>query len=201
MSGPCHEGVVGSGASRAQGAALELFQVAALMLGDEEQAVSLVERAFAEVQADPCADAGAAGEQARPRLIATALTRLASQHPEAFAAPPQVMEDSTCIDTDDLSAAGISGDHLAALLNGPGTEPGPGMMREWVESLTPSFRAIFVLRAVAGQTADEALASLRQSGAPGVAGWRREHISVAYRRALCMLASFLVTANSISEPV
>ena len=39
----------------AEDTALHLFQIAALMLGDEQEAVSLVEESVAKVETDPCA--------------------------------------------------------------------------------------------------------------------------------------------------
>jgi hypothetical protein len=39
----------------AEDTAVQLFQIAALMLGDEQEAVSLVEETVAQVETDPCA--------------------------------------------------------------------------------------------------------------------------------------------------
>lgn len=186
-----------SGASRAHDAALELFQIAALTLGDEEEAVSLVEQALAGVEADPCADAGAAQDEARPRLVDAVMRRLVKMHPAAFAILPAAEEASPCIDAGDLGMAGITRDQLAALLQGPGR----AKMREWLEQMEPALRAIFVLRAVAGQDAEQTVQALRRSGGAGVQSWRREHVGAAYRQALCSLASSLVTSSVATEPV
>jgi hypothetical protein len=183
-----------SGISRAQGAALELFQIAAMMLGSEEEAVALVEDAFAGVQADPCADADAAEDQALPRLLEMALRRLLKQSPEAFAIPPEVADSAACIDSEDLAAAGM--DAIAALLQ----EPQRGAIRDWLDQLTPALRVIFVLRAIAGRDAGQTLELLYRSGASGAHLWSREQVGIAYRRALCSLANSLLTSNAHMAP-
>lgn len=184
----------GSGISRAQGAALEFFQIAAMMLGRKEEAVVLVEDAFAGIQADPCADAGAAKEQALPRLLEMALRRLLRRSPEAFAVPPQVAEPAACIDSEELAAAGM--DAVAVLLQ----EPERGAIRNWLDQLAPALRVIFVLRAIAGRDAGQTLELLRGSGASGARLWSREQVGIAYRRALCSLATSLVTSSARIAP-
>jgi hypothetical protein len=49
----------------AEDTALQLFQIAALMLGDEQEAVSLVEESVAKVETDPCAEGTLAYAEAR----------------------------------------------------------------------------------------------------------------------------------------
>ena len=53
----------------AQDTALHLFQIAALMLGDEQEAALVVEEIVAGVEADPCANATAAHDEAHSRLV------------------------------------------------------------------------------------------------------------------------------------
>ena len=187
----CRE-TAASGASQAQNTALELFQIAALMLGSEEEAVSLVEKSLADSEVDPCADAAALQDEARPRLLQSAVRRLAQLHPGSFAVLETADTTSICIETDDLSAAGINGEQLAALIDGPGR----AKMREWLEQLAPALRAIFVQRAVAGQDAEGTAENMRRSGGAGAQGWQKEHVGTAYRQALCSLASSLLGANS-----
>ncbi len=179
-------------ALRAQDTAFELFQIAALMLGNEEEAVSLVEETLAKVEADPCADAGAVQDEARPRLLESAVRRLVILHPGAFAVPGATEETAICIETDDLSSAGLNPDQLAALIEGPGR----AKMREWLEQLAPALRAIFILRAVAGQDAERTAESLRRSGDAGARDWQRQHVGTVYRQALCSLANSLAGSNS-----
>lgn len=181
----------GARALMAQETAIELFQIAALMLGDEQEAANLVEETFAKVEADPCADAGLAHDQARSQLVETAIRRMAQSHPGAFAVPLTEATD-TCIDADDLSAAGLTEEQLSAMIQGPGR----AKFREWLEQLPAGLRAVFVLRAVVGQDGEGTAESLRRSGAPGANRWKGEQVGVAYRQALCSLATSLVSATS-----
>jgi hypothetical protein len=180
----------------AKESALQLFQIAALMLGDEEEAVSLVEESVAKVEADPCADAPLAYAEARSRLVETAVRRMAGLYPGAFAVPTAQSTGETCVETDDLGAAGLTGEQFGALISGAGRAG----MREWLERLAPALRAIFVLRAVAGQDGEQTAESLRRSGATGAQAWRRDLVGNAYREALCSLASCLMSSRIALMP-
>jgi hypothetical protein len=186
----CRE-TAATAASQAQTTAAELFQIAALILGSEEEAFTMVEETVANVDIDPCADAGAAHDQARQRLVDFVVRRLGQLHPGAFAAPPSAEKTSSCIETDELGAAGLSVEQLNALLEGPGR----ARMREWLDQLEPALRAIFVLRAVVGQDGERTAQNLRRSGAAGAQGWQREQVGTAYRQALCSLASSLMNSD------
>jgi hypothetical protein len=188
----CRE-AAGIAASQAQATAAELFQIAALILGSEDEAVSMVEDAVANVDIDPCADAGAAHDEARQRLVSSAVQRLDKLHPGAFTVPPLAEANSTCLETDDLSEAGLSIEQLDNLLEGPGRVK----MREWLEQLAPALRAIFVLRAVVGEDGERTAQDLRRSGAAGTQGWQREQVGAAYRQALCSLASSLMNSKAV----
>ena len=180
----------------AQDTALQLFQIAALMLGDEREAVSLVEESVAQVEADPCAEATAAYAEARTLLVHTAVQRMAGLYPEAFAVPAADSGDAACLETDDLGAAGLTGEQFGALISGTGR----AVMRDWLERLAPALRAIFVLRAVAGQDGEQTAESLRRSGAKGAQAWRRDQVGAAYRQALCSLASCLMSSRTVLMP-
>jgi DNA-directed RNA polymerase specialized sigma24 family protein len=180
----------------AEDTALQLFQIAALMLGDEQEAVSLVEEVVAKVEADPCAEGTLAYAEARTLLVRTAVQRMAGLYPEAFVVPTSQPVDAVCIETDDLGAAGLTGDQFGALIAGAGRAG----MREWLERLAPALRAIFVLRAVAGQDGEQTAESLRQSGATGAQAWRRDQVGTAYRQALCSLATCLMSAQTTLVP-
>jgi DNA-directed RNA polymerase specialized sigma24 family protein len=186
----CNE-VARVGALTARDSVLELYQIAVLMLGNEEEAASLVEEAVAHVQADPCTDSAAANAQARSRLGETAVRRLARLHPDAFSVPPAAEAASGCIDAEDLNAAGLTGEELSVLVQGPGRIK----IRGWLEQLAPAMRAVFVLRAVAGQDGERTAESLRRSGAEGAQGWKREQVGTAYRQALCSLATSLISSQ------
>jgi hypothetical protein len=188
--------VASAAASQAGATAGEFFQIAALILGNEDEAVSTVEEALANVDVDPCADSNTAHDKVRNRLIDGAVRRLDLLSPGAFATPPEVEGPSTCIETDDLSAAGLTSEQLEGLLTGPGR----AKMRQWLEQLAPALRAIFVLRAVVGQDGERTAQNLRRSGAAGAQGWHREQVGAAYRQALCSLASSLMSSNSSLVP-
>jgi hypothetical protein len=180
----------------AEDTALHLFQIAALMLGDEQEAVSVVEQSVAGVEADPCAEGTLAYDEARTLLVQTAVKRMAGLYPEAFAVPTAPPTDAACLETDDLSAVGLTGDQIGVLISGTGR----ARMREWLERLAPAVRAIFVLRAVAGQDGEQTAESLRQSGATGAQAWRRDQVGTAYRQALCSLATCLMSAQNALMP-
>jgi DNA-directed RNA polymerase specialized sigma24 family protein len=180
----------------AEDTALHLFQIAALMLGDEQEAVSLVEESVAKVEADPCAEGTLAYTEARTLLVRTAVQRMAGLYPEAFAVPASQPADAACIETDDLGAAGLTGEQFGALISGAGRAG----MRDWLNRLAPALRAIFVLRAVAGQDGEQTAESLRQSGATGAQAWRRDQVGTAYRQALCSLATCLMSAQTSLMP-
>ena len=63
-------------------------------------------------------------------------------------------------------------------------------MREWLEQLAPALRAIFVLRAVAGQDAERTAENLRRSGDVGSQGWQREQVGTAYRQGAVLASQF-----------
>jgi DNA-directed RNA polymerase specialized sigma24 family protein len=90
-----------------------------------------------------------------------------------------------CVETDELSAAGITREQLDGLLSGGGRTS----MRQWLEGLGPVERSVFVLRAVLGRSGAESEQLLQQTtGDP----WTEAHVGGAYRAALCSLASSLV---------
>ena len=176
-----------SGRERVHEAATELFQIAALMMGDESQAVDLVEAAVAETKIDPCADAEASVNAARVNLVETAVARLSHADPEAFEAPTISGQSGGCIEDDDLSSAGISAGQLNRMLNGPGRRT----LRDWLEKLPIAQRAIFVERAILGWDNAVAAASLSKAAARN---WQPRQVSEVFRQALCSLANSLVHA-------
>lgn len=167
-------------------AAVELYQIAALMMGDEGQAVEVVETAVAKTNVDPCADAEASVEAARVNLVETAVARLSEAEPRAFDAPAGLTTGG-CIEDDDLASAGISANQLAGMLHGPGRRA----MREWLNKLPVAQRAIFVERAVLGWDNAAAAASLTKAAARS---WQPGQVSDLFRQALCSLANSLVHA-------
>lgn len=174
--------------TRVHDAAGELFQIAALMMGDESQAVELVESTVAEAVIDPCAEAGDSVQAARQNLVEQAVIRLSRSDPSAFDAPSLTeVASGHCIEDDDLSAAGISASQLAGMVNGPERR----RLRDWLNKLPVAQRAIFVERAILGWDNVAAAASLRKAAA---GDWQPGQVSELFRQALCSLATSLVHA-------
>jgi DNA-directed RNA polymerase sigma subunit (sigma70/sigma32) len=180
------------GLLKAQDTAVELYQLAALMLGNESDALNLVESTVAQVEVDPCADADNAVDAARHHLIEAAVALMNRADPQAFAAPVSDGSSTvTCIEDDDLMAAGISPAQMAELMGGAGRE----QLRIWLDQLPPAQRAIFVQRAVLGWDNGTTAASLA-TGAGEKSGWSAEQVSELFRQALCSLANSLVHSEA-----
>jgi len=188
-SGDCEGGV-----RKAQETAVELYQLAALMLGDEGEAASLVESTVADVDVDPCATEEAAVDNARHHLVEAAVALMNEAEPGAFAAPAPAAATATCIEDDDLSAAGISAQQIMELLKGAGNG---GQLRSWLDQLPAAQRAIFVQRAVLGWNNDATATSLA-NGSGSKPAWSSAQVSEIFRQALCSLANALVHAEAQS---
>lgn len=167
----------------AQDAAAELYQLAALMLGDERQAAELAESAVAQTNIDPCAEAEASMNAARAHLVEGAIACLSGAEPKAFNAPTGT-GPAGCIEDDDLASAGLPAGELARLVR----DPGRGVLRDWLNKLPAAQRAVFVLRAILGW--DNAMASASMTKAVG-RPWQPGQVSEAFRQALCSLATSL----------
>lgn len=167
-----------------ESAARELYQTAALFVGDETEAIKLVEETVASVEMDPCADGEAARSVASGDLVQRALVRVAALHPEQMH-PTAAADLGGCVETDDLSAAGITREQLDSLLSGSDR----ARMRQWLDGLGPVERSVFVMRAVVGRSGAGAADLLQR--ATGDA-WTEAQVGGAYRAALCSLASSLV---------
>ena len=184
-------------ASTVQDSAMELFQTAAMLLGQEQEAVSVIEEVVAAVESDPCADPLTAHRETREQVIAASLRRLA--HDSRGGLDAGVAADdispSSCIESDDLSASGLTPKQLEGLIEGPGSR-----LRGWLDQLSPALRAVFVLRAVLGQGNLAAADALRESGSTGAEGWTATKVSLVFRQALCSLANSLVHAGAAELP-
>jgi DNA-directed RNA polymerase specialized sigma24 family protein len=171
-----------------ESAARELYQTAALFVGDEAEAIKLVEETVASVEMDPCADGEAARSAASGDLVQRALTRLAALHPEQMH-PTAAADLGGCVETDDLGAAGITREQLDSLLSGSDR----ARMRRWLEGLGPVERSVFVMRAVLGRTGAQAGDLLGRITGDA---WTEANVGGAYRAALCSLASSLVHSTA-----
>ena len=184
--GDCEGGLL-----KAQDAAVELYQLAALMLGNESEALNLVESTVAQVEVDPCAEEEAAVDAARHHLIEAAVARMKQLDPQPFAAPVSGGSPVSCIEDDDLSAAGISPGQMAELIGGAGRSE----LRVWLDKLPLVQRAIFVQRAVLGWDNVATAASL-DTGAGAKPAWTAQQVSEIFRQALCSLANSLVHSEA-----
>lgn len=180
--------------------ALELFQTAALLLGDEDEAVAAVEQAVAGVKADPCAEPEAARRAAEEQLVEAAIRRVQQLSLQAHAdsqagspagalTPPteEPGDSGACVDTDDLSAAGLTQAQLQEML----AHSDRVGMRRWLEGLAAAPRVIFVLRAVLGRSSAQAAQDLKRAGC---GDWTPAQVGSGFRAALCSLTSALLQA-------
>ena len=182
-------------ASVVQGAAIELFQLASLLMGDQAEAVALVEETLASVEIDPCLDPDAARLLTREKVLSLALAHLRLRDPGSFAGVPDA-GSSLCVEDEDLSAAGVSHAQLAEWLATAG-EPGLRHdLRDWLAALPGAQRAIFVQRAVLGQGNAAVAVALDASGS-GVGQWSPVAVGEMYRLALCSLANSLAHAPAV----
>jgi DNA-directed RNA polymerase specialized sigma24 family protein len=181
-----------TGALRAEHTALELFQLAALLVGTEQEALRLVEESVSDVDMDPCAEHSTADAVARQKLTERALAWLSERDPQSFR-PGEDLQVNSCVDTDDMEAAGLSSAKLAQLLEGARRQE----LRAWLDQLPLSHRAIFVQRAVLGRDSRATADAMRQ--AAGSEGWTSDAVSQTFRSALCSLANQLAhSATGVS---
>lgn len=177
-------------------AVAELFQTAALLLGNEQQAVSVVEEVVSAAESDPCEDPEKAYREARDSVVTASLARMTGGDPKALDASFAASADvGTCVDSDDLLAAGVTEPELNTLIAGPGR----ARLRQWLECLPPALRAVFVLRAVLRNGNEIAAQRLRESGAAGAGEWDAARVSLVFRQALCSLTTSLVEAAGAAQ--
>jgi DNA-directed RNA polymerase specialized sigma24 family protein len=179
----------------AQDTATKLFQTAALLLGNEAEAVSLVEETLAGVEVDPCADAANAQGLVQNSLVQAAIRKLSQRDPASFAAGESQAGSASCIEDDDISAAGITPEQLSYLLEGDGRQ----QLRGWLEHLPAAQRIVFVERAMLGQDNAATAASLSAGGGAAAAGWTPEKVSQIFRQALCSLATSLIHSGAVAQ--
>jgi hypothetical protein len=169
-----------------------LYSMASMLLGEGEESIQAVETAIANAEVSACHNPVEARQSSRRALCAAALETIARRDPNALAAPEGLERASTCIDDDDLDAAGESGEELLRMLAGPDRD----RVRSWLAGLPTAQRTIFVLRAVAGFTSAETVILLAAHGGPRAAGWTEDAVREFCRQALCSLASQLIHAST-----
>jgi hypothetical protein len=163
-----------------------------MLVGEGEEGVRLVETAVATAEVSASQDVAEARKSSRTALARAALEVLDRRAPGCLKAPERVEPTSSCIEDDDLEAAGVSRDELERMIAGPDRD----RVREWLEKLSPAVRTVFVLRAVAGFSAAETAGLLAEHGGPRAAGWTADGVRMVFRQGLCSLASQLLRAGN-----
>jgi hypothetical protein len=169
-----------------------LYTLASMLVGEGEESVRLVETAVANAEVSSCHDPVQGRKSSRLALCNAALDTIARRDPASLAAPKGLKHASSCIEDDDLDAAGVSSEELLKILAGPDRD----RVRNWLTSLPTLMRTIFVLRVVAGFRAAEIAAMLVEHGGPQAAGWTVEAVREFCRQGLCSLASQLIQAST-----
>ena len=169
--------------AKAETAAIEMYRFAALMLGDEAEALTLVEKTVAGVEIDPCADPCKAKGLVRDRVLDGALAIMHRQDPGSFTHLPAADPTSRCLDDD---GAPLSSAEINDLVAGPGRGP----LRDWLAHLSQAQRAVFLQRAVLGSTNADTAHALNRHTRPSL--WTAEAVSSLFRQVLCSLATSLL---------
>ena len=169
-----------------------LYSMASMLVGEGEDSIRLVETAITRTEISRCGDAAEARHSSRKAMSTAAIELIATRTPGSLAAPEGLEHAATCIEDDDLESAGISREELEHMLAGPNRES----VKKWIESLATPTRVIFVLRAVAGLSADETAGLLAEHGGPDAAGWNADAVREIFRQGLCSLASQLIHATA-----
>jgi hypothetical protein len=167
-----------------------LYSMAAMLVGEGEDSIRLVETAIERADLPKGGDAMQARQNSRRALAVAAIEMIAKRNPESLAAPAWLEHVSTCIEDDDLESAGISHAELESMLAGPNRK----RVKNWIESLAAEVRVIFVLRAVAGLSAGETAAILAEHGGKAAEAWNPDAVREIFRQGLCSLASQLIHA-------
>ena len=174
--------------------AAELYRISSMLLGEGEESIRLIEQVVAPVDLPACHDHLEARHNARLALGAQAIALVAGRDASALAAPAE--EESgpvSCIEDDDLSAAGVTPDELERMIGGPEGR----RLRDWLEGLSVPLRAVFVLRAVAGLSSPEVAGLLAEHGGASAQNWTPDAVRSTFRQALCSLASQLIHTAAI----
>jgi hypothetical protein len=167
-----------------------LYSMASMLVGEGEDSIRLVETAVARTDISACSNAEEARKSSRRELCSSAIELISERKPGSLASPEWLERAATCIEDDDLEAAGISRAELENMLAGPNRES----VKRWIEGLATETRVIFVLRAVAGFSADETAEMLMAHAGKGAEGWSADAVREIFRQGLCSLASQLIHA-------
>jgi hypothetical protein len=171
----------------------ELYHISSMLLGEGEDSVRLIEQVVATVDLPACRDHVEARHNSRMALAAQAIVLLAGRDAAALATPsPEDSGPVSCIEDDDLEAAGVTPDELEQMISGPEGH----RLRDWLEGLSVPLRVVFVLRAVAGLSSPEVAGLLAEHGGQAAQDWTPDAVRGTFRQALCSLASQLIHATA-----
>jgi hypothetical protein len=168
--------------------AANLYNVASMLIGEGDVAVTLVEEALSSPEAAGCCDEAAMLKKSRKALCAAGVRALTARKPGSMDAPQGIAPMENCIDDDDLAAAGVPAELLEKMISGPDR----GHLQSWLSGLPAIERAIFVLRAVVGLCAANSAKLLAANGGPAAQGWTQDGVRQILRQALCSLATHLI---------
>jgi hypothetical protein len=180
---PC-SGQASEAVLTAEHAAVEMYRFAALMLGNEAQALQLVESTVAGVDIDPCADPARAQGLVRERVVVGTLAIMHQHDPDSFGHVPATQPGAPCIEDDETSP--VSRTEISAMVAGAER----GRFRDWLDRLSLAQRAVFVQRAVLGSSNADTARAINHFASPAI--WTAEAVSGLFRQALCSLASAMV---------
>ena len=169
-----------------------LYNLSSMLVGEGEEGVRLVETTIATAEISPGQNAVQSRMNSRRALGTAAMRILEQRNPGSLAAPEGLEPGGTCIEDDDLDAAGVSSEELQTMMAGPDRD----RMRRWLASLPTATRMIFVLRAVAGFSSPELAAMMASNTGAGGAEWNADAVRVIFRQGLCSLASQLIHATT-----
>ncbi|MGA7342330.1 MAG: hypothetical protein WBE72_13005 [Terracidiphilus sp.] len=169
-----------------------LYSLASMLVGEGEESVRLVEVAVATAEISACQNPQEARQSSRMALARAAVETIVRRDPGSLAAPQGAPAPSTCIEDDDLEAAGVSQEELERMIAGPDRD----RVREWLAKLPTALRTVFALRAVAGFSAAQTAELLAAHGGPSAAGWNPDSVREIFRQGLCSLASQLIHASA-----
>jgi len=169
-----------------------MYNMASMLVGEGEDSIRLVETAIANAEVSSCNDPIQGRKSSRRALCTAALELLEDRNPGSLAAPEGLEHVATCIEDDDLAAAGVSSEELERMISGPDR----GRVRTWLEGLPVAVRTVFVLRAVARFSGEETASLLAELGGANAAGWTPQGVRESFQQGLCSLASQLIHATA-----
>jgi DNA-directed RNA polymerase specialized sigma24 family protein len=169
-----------------------LYNLASMLVGQGEDSIALVETAVTNADVSACKNAEESRKSSRRALVSAALQLIDKRQPGSLRAPEGIEVAGSCIDDDDLDAAGVSSQELERMFAGPDRQ----RIRTWLESLPADLRTVFVLRAVAGFCGFETAELLVAHAGPSAAGWTADSVRSIFRQGLCSLASQLLVAST-----